>query len=124
MESALVGPAVVQRFENGIMFWREDDRRISALLSTGYWIEVDDTWREGQADSDPGLVPPAGLLQPVRGFGKVWRELLRGPDAAISWAVEPERAYQAAWQQFERGTLISDDGGRIHLFRADRRSQP
>ena len=74
-------------FEHGQMIWRKDLSVIYALQSGpgpgrrpgGRWAEYPDTWREGLPESDPALQPPAGLRQPVRGFGKVWREQLGGP---------------------------------------------
>ena len=74
------------------MIWRGDDHTILVLLDNGAWQRFDDRWQEGQPAADPGLAPPAGLLQPVRGFGKVWREQLGGPNAATGWATRPEEA--------------------------------
>ena len=46
-----------------------------------------DQWQEGQPESDPALVAPAGAQQPVRGFGLIWRKDLGGPAAKIGWAI-------------------------------------
>lgn len=53
-----------------------------------YFVEVDQ-WQEGQPVDDPSLQPPDGLLQPVRGFGKMWRDIpsLR---EQLGWATAPE----------------------------------
>ena len=47
----------------------------------------------------------AGLYEPNRGFGKVWRE---NPDirAQIGWAFENERATTMSYQVFERGRVL------------------
>lgn len=63
----------LQQFEHGIMFWRQDTASLYALFNDGSWQSWPDTFVEGQAEFDPALVPPAGRLQPIRGFGKVWR---------------------------------------------------
>ena len=56
-----------------------------------------DTYADGDPESDPSIVPPAGLLQPIRGFGKVWRENQAVRDR-LGWAVAPEQGYDAAYQ--------------------------
>jgi len=108
-----------QPFERGRMFWREDTRRIYVLLEGGRWVDLPDTWGEGQPTHDPTLVAPEGRVQPVRGFGKVWREALGGPKAAIGWALQAEVGYRAAWQACERGLLLTDDAGNAYALRDD-----
>jgi len=48
----------------------------------------------------------AGLFQPVRGFGKVWREDadLR---ARLGWATAPEQSYDLVYQGEARTSLPS-----------------
>ena len=120
---AQVGAGAFQPFENGRMFWRADIRHVYALLDSGYWVDVEDTWDESQPAYDGSLEPPEGLYQPVRGFGLVWRRTLRGPDTAIGWALAPEVAYAATWQGFDGGMIIADDAGQAHLLRYDMRAQ-
>jgi photosystem II stability/assembly factor-like uncharacterized protein/DNA-binding beta-propeller fold protein YncE len=97
-----------QPFEQGSMIWDSGTRRILVLLASGTWRALDDTWVEGQDPAyDPALPPPP--RQPQRGFGKVWREHLGGPQAAIGWAVENERALDGWVQRFERGLLVWTD---------------
>jgi hypothetical protein len=69
-----------------------------------------DTWRTG----DPvtvGLNPPAGLYEPARSFGKVWRD---NPEIRqlLGWALEPERAVSVSFQAFEHGMvlLVAEEG--------------
>ena len=61
---------VEQEFEHGRMIWLEDvgvlARVIFVLYDDGQFAMFSDTWTEGEPESDPAFVPPAGLLQPVR----------------------------------------------------------
>ncbi len=107
--------AAFQPFERGTMFWRGDLRRIYVLQEDRTWASYDDTWDESQADHDPDLVPPEGLYQPMRGFGKVWREQLGGAGAPIGWAISPERGFAlvVVVQPFERGLLLRGPEGEV-----------
>ena len=94
-----------QSFATGVMLWREDTHAIYVLSDDGHWSVYPDTFTEGEPESDPSLSPPAGYLQPIRGFGKVWRE---NPDVAerVGWARGREAAATGSIQPFERGVLI------------------
>ncbi len=97
-----------QPFEQGTMIWDSGPRRIYVLLAPGTWQSFDDTWVDGQDPAyDPALPPPP--QQPQRGFGKVWREQLGGPQAATGWALENERAVDGWVQAFEHGLLVWTD---------------
>jgi hypothetical protein len=98
-----------QFFEQGRMIWDSSNLQIYVLLSAGRWRAFDDTWSADQPALDPALVPPEGRVQPQRGFGKVWREQLGGPQAAIGWALEGERGVNGWRQRFEKGTLVWTD---------------
>lgn len=113
------GYAATQPFQQGRMFWREDQRVIYVLTADGNWFWAADTWDESQPPYDASLTPPEGLIQPVRGFGKVWREQLGGPAAAIGWATQEEAGYEASWQYMALGLLLTDDEGRIYALRGD-----
>jgi hypothetical protein len=97
-----------QPFEGGLMIWESDTRQIYVLLDDGTWQGFADTWTEGvDLAYDPNLPPPP--VQPQRGFGKVWREQLGGPEAAIGWALANERAVDGWRQHFDGGMLIWTD---------------
>ncbi|MFN2292036.1 MAG: VPS10 domain-containing protein, partial [Anaerolineae bacterium] len=98
-------PMAAQPFERGSMIWDSSTQRIYVLYDSGHWESYADTFVEGVDPAyDPNLPPPP--RQPQRGFGKVWREQLGGPDATIGWALENERAV-AGWRQpFENGLLL------------------
>lgn len=103
------GPAQIamarQPFERGSMIWRADRRVIYVLYPDGRWQAFDDTWAESMPESDASITPPAGLVQPLRGFGLVWRTKLGGPGAAIGWATEPEQGLA--------GSVLAWDGGEV-----------
>jgi hypothetical protein len=125
-----------QPFEHGRMIWIGPDAGLSELQSEvlvldqegagvqqGAWQRYPDTWQEGQPESDPAITPPAGLYQPIRGFGKVWREQLGGPQAAsgnpatgIGWAIAPEQGLDGLVQRYEHGWVVRLDGERLLLI--------
>lgn len=82
-------------FEHGRMFWLRHSRQIWVMVASeqdensGDWFCYNDTFEEGQQEIDPDLVPPEGLYQPRRGFGKLWREHDE-LEANLGWAVTPE----------------------------------
>jgi WD40 repeat protein len=87
---------VEQVFEHGRMFWIRHNRQIWVMVDNpaevpngGDWYCYNDTFEEGEPETDPSLIPPDDLIQPKRGFGKLWRG---HPDiqSAIGWATTPE----------------------------------
>ncbi len=98
-QPARSGLMAAQRFEHGLMLWGQSLRtdgvdEIVILLDNGQWKIVRDLWQPHLPENDPTLSPPAGFYQPVRGFGRVWREEIIAPNqpvrAALGWALEPE----------------------------------
>jgi hypothetical protein len=74
------------------MLWNKAEDWIYVLFDDGLqpaFRTFLDEWDEGQPESDPSIVPPAGLYQPVRGFGLVWREE-PGVRDRLGWAVNEE----------------------------------
>lgn len=108
---------VVQPFERGLMFWR-DTKQIYALSTAQIQVQatvdtlwiIPDQWNETLPADDPGLQPPGGLLQPIRGFGYAWRSNPPIRDA-LGWATQPEMPVGAVWQDFERGWMMTGPGG-------------
>lgn len=82
------GAGSIQLFEHGRMFWISATRTIVVLRSDATFAIGKDNWEAGMPESDPALTPPDGLLQPVRGFGKYWRE--QGEQVKLGWATSPE----------------------------------
>lgn len=102
-------PAAVQSFENGQMVWLGKTQEILVVLYDGEWRSFADTFKEGEPERDPSLVTPGELLQPERGFGKVWRA---NPDVqeAIGWATQKEQGVTATVQEYERGRMVRVSG--------------
>ena len=88
--------AVETIFQYGRMFWLRHNRQIWVMVNnppdnsnSGDWFCYNDTFEEGEPEIDPALVPPDGLYQPRRGFGKLWRTH-EDIKAAVGWATTPE----------------------------------
>ena len=100
-----------QRFEHGWMFWLQPNRQIWVLTrdSAGnpIWSVYDDTFVEGEAEYDPQLVAPEDFHQPIRGFGKLWRENLEVRQA-VGWALKPERGHTSRYV-YKQGGYIDDN---------------
>jgi hypothetical protein len=82
------------------MIWVETQDRIYVMFTDGLapeWALYPDNFEEGAPESDETLVPPPGLLQPVRGFGLVWRGNPRVRDR-LGWATSPEVAFEGMLQ--------------------------
>lgn len=96
-----------QLFEHGFMFWRSSDRTILVVTDNRQWYLRADTFTDGQLTEDPAIIPPAGYLEPVRGFGKVWREdpAIR---EALGWALMEEYFSSLNWLEFEGGFVVSN----------------
>lgn len=93
-------PAAQESFERGQMVWIGNQGRIYVLFNDGKtpgWAEYADTFKDGQPDRDPSLVPPPNLTQPIRGFGLVWRTQPHVRDR-LGWATGPELAFDGAYQ--------------------------
>jgi hypothetical protein len=108
---ATLGPLVgsgsaSQPYERGEMIWVGGaPSYIYVFLNTGRYQRYDDTFNAAVDPVSGGEAPPAGLIEPVRGFGKVWRSFA-DVRANIGWALGGENAGQATYQPFERGLLL------------------
>ncbi|MBN2306003.1 MAG: cache domain-containing protein, partial [Anaerolineae bacterium] len=86
---------VEQVFEHGRLFWIMHSRQIWVMQAApddpngGDWFCYNDTFIDGEMETDPALVPPEGMYQPRRGFGKLWRT---NPDikTGLGWGLTPE----------------------------------
>jgi hypothetical protein len=101
-----------QVFEHGRMFWVEPTQQIWVLVidgtGRGVWTVYEDTFEEGQPESDPSIVAPPDLLQPMRGFGKLWRE---NPEVReeLGWAVTPEFGYVSNYEYHPGGEVVNGE---------------
>jgi serine/threonine-protein kinase len=109
-----------QAFQAGHMFWRADNDYAYVVFEQGGWAgtyrSFTDKWNEGDPDFSCPATPPPGLVQPKRGFGKVWCEL-GGASSPTGWALAEEVGRgpgngDPAVQDFERGMILSDSDGR------------
>ncbi len=89
------------------MLWRGDLQQIYVLRQGGTWAVYDDLWRDGDMQWDATIVAPGGFMQPVRGFGLVWRQQA-GVRDELGWATGSEATFSAAFQPFQRALLIAD----------------
>lgn len=86
--------AVYQSFQGGAMTYIAELRQIWVLVETpgkrgGPYYRFDDSFVDGDTEEIAGLSVPAGLLQPHRGFGRIWREQ-PGLRAQLGWATNYE----------------------------------
>jgi hypothetical protein len=124
-----------QEFDNGHMFWRQDNLNIYVVydkgsLSGDYSMFID-TWKEGDPPLSCQATPPPGRVQPTRGFGKVWCLLGDGSSAVIGWGLAPELGFgpgngDPLVQDFEAGVILRDSAGTVnhqaYVFFADTNS--
>ena len=119
----------VQSFEHGTMIYVQGSPgSIYVLTLDGRFRRFDDTWVSGVDPETGGETPPLGLIEPKRGFGKVWRSNLdvRG---SLGWAVTDEEGAASSLLIFDRGRavylptrgatylLIDDPGGASGAWR-------
>jgi hypothetical protein len=110
----------LQQFENGWMLRippaaQGQAARIYALFNDGQdYASFPDSWSQAADPVSAGLNAPAGLLEPERGFGKVWRE---GTGAHVrdrlGWAISPEQAGAGSRQSFRGGQMVFVPGPRV-----------
>ena len=122
----LIEQAVVveQVFENGRMFWFRDRRYVWVAVgdevdpTSGDWFCFEDTFVEGDVESLPELEPSEDMTtesifdnanpqQPIRGFGKIWREQdeLR---EQLGWALAPEIEINTR-RDYLAGGVVNED---------------
>jgi hypothetical protein len=119
----LISLAAEQHFEGGTMIWVEAEDTIYVLYAgegmVSPWNRFEDTWDESQRDRDPEIAPPPGLMQPIRGFGLVWREQPTVRDS-LGWAIDNEKGFTTVVQRTTRYKynawyMLALDGGVWYL---------
>ena len=98
------GWAAQQPFEHGFMIWLQPSQTIYVFFNNygGHsYRSYDDTFNEGDQESDPNLLPPTGYQQPQRGFGKVWRDNDEVRQN-LGWATAGETGFET-WRQTYQG---------------------
>ncbi len=109
-----------QAYEHGVMVYVGDPQRsIYAIFDDGHFRKFADTWVDGVDPSSGGETPPSGLIEPIRGFGKVWRDNL-DVRAGLGWARAPEQAEDLSALPFDRGQVLSPPGlGHVYALADD-----
>lgn len=118
---AWVVQTAYQSFERGFMVWSSrlgwvEQRVIYVLFNDGSYRRFDDAWQEGVDPERGGESPPEGLLEPARGFGKVWRD---NPEvrAGLGWALGPEAGAEGRIQLFAGGEMFHvPQAGLTYIF--------
>lgn len=98
-----------QVYERGRMVWLQPVSQIWVMIvdeeGRGRWLRYEDTFTEGEdPEIDESLNVPEGLLQPERGFGKLWRENPEIRDA-LGWAITPEFGYISQYEYHPAGSV-------------------
>jgi hypothetical protein len=86
--------AVFQRYQGGAMLYVAELREIWVMVQTpgksgGPYYRFPDQFMEGDPEDIVDLEVPVGLLQPHRGFGRIWREQ-PGLRTQLGWAADYE----------------------------------
>ncbi len=110
IDAPVVVSAAYQPFERGLMIWvsqvgTSGQPGIYVLYTNNTYSRFIDTWRDGVDPSSTGQEPPDGYFEPVRGFGKVWRES-GGVRDSLGWATSLEIGGSGTVQVFERGEMV------------------
>jgi hypothetical protein len=96
----------VQPFEHGLMVYiAGSPGTIYALLNSGRALRFTDTWQQGVDPDNGGEQPPVGLLEPQRGFGKVWRSSSEVRNE-LGWALSPESGNEGRLLDFQQGRAM------------------
>jgi LysM repeat protein len=105
--------ATYQSFERGFMIWRADTGLITVYYGSGTTgnYEFFPVYTYGFLPENPvTTVPPAGLIKPYFGFGKVWGNYPHVRNA-LGWAKMSEQAYQALYFYAPPQTIITVPSG-------------
>ncbi|HEX2619618.1 MAG TPA: hypothetical protein VHL11_05705 [Phototrophicaceae bacterium] len=101
--------AAVQTFQYGFMVWTNDaPPYIYVFYQNQTYHRYLDTFVDGVDPVSGNETPPPGLIEPVRGFGKVWRSY---PDVrnSLGWATAAEVGGNATSLDFNYGMLMYVD---------------
>ncbi|MBI4671711.1 MAG: hypothetical protein HY741_08605 [Chloroflexi bacterium] len=104
----IFSPAAAQPFEHGLMIWMQNPDRFYVFFNdtptsgTFEWRDAPYTFRAGSSPQNRvNETPPQGRVEPVSGFGQIWRGEMDGWDNVrqrLGWATAPEFALDAAYQ--------------------------
>ena len=131
-EQKVIIPLMAEElFEGGHLFWRSDTDQVYIVLDRqkngverfdGAWelVPPDRKWDNSNPDG-VGMSPPAGMVEPKRGFGWLWRNFLGGPDGALGWALDREYGFEnlGQVQAYERGLIFKGSDPKIYVLLED-----
>ena len=127
IQSAIKIPTIAEEaFQGGHLFWRSDtdevyivyDRQFDGTEpANGAWRLHTAKW-DGSNPDGVHMSPPAGLFEPKRGFGWVWRNFLGGPGGPLGWALDKEYGFDnvARVQRFERGGIFRGSDPKTYVL--------
>ncbi|HXW01502.1 MAG TPA: hypothetical protein VEC93_24035, partial [Anaerolineae bacterium] len=96
-----------------------DREKNGGEMAEGRWQLAEPSWKwDGSNPEGVGLSPPAGLVEPKRGFGWLWRTHLGGPEGPLGWALDREYGFDNTGQaqQFEQGLIFKGSSSRIYVL--------
>jgi hypothetical protein len=109
-----------QPFERGHMFWHSEKLLIYvAYDEDGIWEAFPDDWVNTPSPIPTVRIPNPDLMSPIKGFGKVWYEKLRGANSRIGFATYPEQLFQDWFWEYEHGFMMKDSDQTIYIFIED-----
>lgn len=99
-----------QLFEDGAMLWSDHlgwyaQPVVYVLYSNSTFDRFDDHFEPGVDPVEGSEQPPSGLVEPLFGFGKVWRDQA-GVQESLGWATTSETPGVGRFQMFEEGEMI------------------
>lgn len=115
-------PMIMQPFEHGMMFYRDDEKQIYVMFTNKTWKSFADTWNAAlPADSCPSVSVRSGFVKPIRGFGKVWCEQTEVRDRlGAATAPESSAVYQGLVQRFAQGLMFTGaQAGQVYVLFSD-----
>ena len=106
--------AAVQRMERGWIIWHGDTRQLYVLtMSATSKLEgrvsiYPENWEASIPETSSAIVAPAGLRQPIRGIGKMWRE---NPEvrSSVGWALKDAEGLMMVVTQQGDGLWFNGD---------------
>lgn len=123
-DAAQTSAAAEQAFQYGRMLWVQQlapgvGPLIYVMYSSGKYDVYPDLWKEGDPTADISSAP-AGLQQPTRGFGKIWRD---NPNVRekVGWALSREEGFTTLAQAPRPGesqvpVYVRTLSGRVVVF--------
>ena len=113
-----------QPFERGVMIWSDHIGWYAQPVI--YAVYADSTYQRFNDTFDPAVdsvsgdeAAPRGMIEPILGFGKVWREQI-GVRESLGWATAGEVPGVGKFQIFIHGDMIwIEQTGQTYVFSED-----